>query len=214
MQPFTTLSAIAIPLPWADINTDDIIPATGLNASAKGASVLTDRAQMGRNAFAGYRYRADGSPNPDFVLNQHPYDEGQILIAGRNFGCGSSREMAVWALAEIGLRCIIAPSFGDIFYANTIRNGMLPVVLSPEGVDSLVQRATDKPFDQITVDLEAQTVVTADGRQYGFTLGAYHRHMLLNGLDEIAATLERMSVITAYETAYHKERPWVVETNR
>jgi 3-isopropylmalate/(R)-2-methylmalate dehydratase small subunit len=214
MQPFTTLTSVAIPLHWADINTDDIFPATGVNASAMGSSALTDRAQMGRNAFAGYRYLADGSLNPDFILNQPPYSNAQIMIGGRNFGCGSSREMAVWALGEIGVRCVIAPSFADIFYSNTIRNGMLPVVLQPNEVDDLASLATDEPDDHLTVDLPTQTVSTQSGRQFSFPIGGYHRHMLLNALDEIAATLDRSDAITAFENAYHGERPWVLEVRR
>jgi 3-isopropylmalate/(R)-2-methylmalate dehydratase small subunit len=214
VEPFKILTAIAIPLSWPDINTDDIFPATGINASTTDPSALTDRTQMGQNAFAGYRYLPDGSANPDFIMNRRPYVDGEILIAGRNFGCGSSREMAVWALAQIGLRCVIAPSFGDIFYANTIANGMLPVVLAPDEVETLAQLARDEPSGRLTVNLEAQTVTTPRGRRFSFSIGAYHRHMLLNGLDEIAATLERMSAIIAFETAYHEERSWVLETNR
>ncbi|MBB5164027.1 3-isopropylmalate dehydratase small subunit [Mycobacterium sp. AZCC_0083] len=214
MQPFNTLTAIAIPLTWPDVNTDDIFPATGVNSSTMDPSALTDRTQMGRNAFAGYRYRSDGSPNPNFIMNQRPYVDGEVLIAGRNFGCGSSREMAVWALAQIGVRCIIAPSFGDIFHGNAIANGMLPVVLAPDEVETLALLACNEPLDRLTVNLEAQTISTLHGMRFGFSIGAYHRHMLLNGLDEIAATLERMSSITAFETAYHQERSWILEKNR
>lgn len=207
MEPFTTLTSIGIPLPWPDVNTDDIFPAAGKFSE----KMLTDQEFMGKNAFALHRNRADGTPNPDFVLNQTPYDRGQILIAGRNFGCGSSREMAVWALVAIGIRCIIAPSFADIFQANCMRNGLLPVTLGDDSVAALAAASTRNPTECVTVDLVAQTV--RRGREsWSFEIGGYQRHMLLNGLDEIGATLERLDRIEAHEASYQERFPWLATT--
>jgi 3-isopropylmalate/(R)-2-methylmalate dehydratase small subunit len=214
VEPFAALTAIAAPLPWADVNTDDISPAPGASSVARqpgGAEIFADRARMGRNAFAAYRWDSHGNPNPDFVLNQAPYDQAEILLAGENFGCGSSRETAVWCLAGIGLRCIIAPSFGDIFYNNCVKNGVLPVRLPPEEVAVLTRATQRRPYDRLTVDLEAQLVSMPGGRSFEFQIGEYQRHMLLSGLDEIAATLSRMDAIEAHERWYYSARPWLRE---
>jgi 3-isopropylmalate/(R)-2-methylmalate dehydratase small subunit len=214
IEPFSTLTAIAAPLPWVDVNTDDIFPAAGLKKSGGGTAVMTDRNAMGANAFREYRFRPDGSANPDFVLNQPPYDRSRILVAGRNFGCGSSREMAVWSLSGIGLRCIIAPSFADIFYSNCVTNGLLPVILTDDEVKTVTTLITDQPGTELAIDLDAQTVGCPDGRTFTFTIGSYHRHLLRHGLDEIAATLQRTDVIEDYESKYFEERPWVIPTIR
>jgi len=212
MRPFTSLTAIAAPLPWADVNTDDIFPAPGASSVARkpgGRELFRDRSKMGLNAFAGYRWDANGDPEPGFVLNQAPYDRAQILLSGENFGCGSSREMAVWCLAGIGLRCIIAPSFGDIFYNNCFKNGLLPVRLPAADTARLLELAQARPGAEITVDLRALLVSAPDGQQTPFEVGEYQRHMLLNGLDEIAATMTRLDVIESHEASYLAARPWL-----
>jgi 3-isopropylmalate/(R)-2-methylmalate dehydratase small subunit len=210
MQPFTTLTAVAAPFPKPNINTDDIYP--GPLASPiirlKKAS-MRDRTQMGPNAFAALRYDENAEPNPDFILNKAPYDRAQILIAGANFGCGSSREMAVWALAGIGVRCIIAPSYGDIFYNNCFKNGVLPVRL-PEGeVQELLALAADAADPTFTVDLEGLTVTGPDQTPHRFEVVEYYRQALLGGHDEIAATLLRLDRIEAFDRDYRGQRPWI-----
>ena len=210
MQPFTTLTAVAAPFPKPNINTDDIYP--GPLASPiirlKKAS-MRDRTQMGPNAFAALRYDDNADPNPDFILNQAPYDRAQILIAGANFGCGSSREMAVWALAGIGVRCIIAASYGDIFYNNCFKNGVLPVRLPEAQVQELLALAADAADPTFTVDLVDQTVTGPDQRPHRFVVVEYYRQALLGGHDEIAATLLRLDRIEAFDREYRGERPWI-----
>jgi len=214
MQPFITLTAIAAPLPWGDVNTDDIFPAAALKKSGSGTAMMTDRKAMGANAFRQHRFHPDGTPNPDFPLNQSPYDRSQILVTGRNFGCGSSREMAVWALVGIGLRCIIAPSFADIFYSNCVTNGLLPVTLPDDQVSLVMSVITGQPGTELVVDLDTQTVTCPGKGQFEFTIGSYHRHLLRHGLDEIGATLQRVEAIDNYEARYFEERPWALPTTR
>jgi 3-isopropylmalate/(R)-2-methylmalate dehydratase small subunit len=210
MQPFTTLTAIAVPFPKPNINTDDIYP--GPLASPvvrlKKAS-MRDRSQMGLNAFAALRYDENAEPNPDFILNQAPYDAAQILIAGANFGCGSSREMAVWALAGIGIRCVIAPSYGDIFFNNCLKNGVLPVRLPQAQVEALLAMAANPADATFTVDLVGKTVTGPDDKAHGFEVVEYYRQALLGGLDEISATLSRQARIDAFERDYRGARPWL-----
>jgi 3-isopropylmalate/(R)-2-methylmalate dehydratase small subunit len=212
MRPFTVLSAIAAPLPWADVNTDDIFPAPGSAGSQLNLASLQDPDLLARNAFAGHRWDEDGHPDPCFVLNKQPYDRAQILVTGENFGCGSSREMAVWCLEAIGIRCVIAPSFGDIFYANCFKNGLLPVRLAQREVTTLTEIVTQRPSDEVTVDLTEQTVAAASDVGFSFTIDGYQRQQLLSGLDEIEATLHRLTTIEAHEAAYQKERPWLRRT--
>ncbi|TQM11261.1 3-isopropylmalate dehydratase small subunit [Pseudonocardia kunmingensis] len=212
MEPFTVLTAVAAPLPWSDVNTDDIFPGPGVTPVRHWPSareVLSDRHKMGPNAFAAHRYAEDGTPNPEFVLNRPPYDTAGILIARENFGCGSSREMAVWALVGIGLRCIIAPSFGDIFAGNCVKNGVLPVRLGHDVVERLLTTAAERPDGRFTVDLQECTVTAPDDARHAFAIGAYQRDALLNGLDEIAATLSRLPTIDTHEAAYLARRPWL-----
>jgi len=211
MQPFTRLTAIAVPMPKPNINTDDIYPAPGASPVAKkmGGKAFSDPKQMGMNAFAAFRWDEDANPRPEFILNQAPYDKAQILVAGANFGCGSSREMAVWALAGIGIRCIIAPSFGDIFYNNCFKNGVLPVRLSQAEVDELLSLASDRSDPTLTVDLQAQTITGPDGKVRRFVVVEYYRQALLLGLDEISATLARRERIDAFERDYRGQRPWL-----
>ena len=211
MEPFRTITAIAAPLDWANVNTDDIFPgpAASPRVRAGNGAAMTDRTMMGPNAFGAYRWNDDLTPKPDFILNQPPYDRAGILVARENFGCGSSREMAVWCLQAIGIRAIIAPSFGDIFYNNCFKNGMLPVRLAGDVVEGLLAQVRVAP--ELTIDLEAQMVRSAAGVSHGFDIGAYQRHLLLEGLDEISATLRRMAQITSAEAAYFARRPWLAE---
>ncbi|MET0137544.1 MAG: 3-isopropylmalate dehydratase small subunit [Sphingobium sp.] len=211
MEPFTTLTAIAAPLPWANVNTDDIYPGPGASpvVRAGNVEVLRDRDRMGPNAFAAYRWNDDLSPKTDFVLNQPPFDKAGILIARENFGCGSSREMAVWCLHGIGMRCVIAPSFGDIFYNNCFKSGVLPARVDAQAVEQFLSLAAGSADPSFTVDLDAMTIMAPDGSTFSFQIGAYHRYALLNGLDEIAASLSRMPAIEALEAHYYATRPWL-----
>ncbi|MET0371613.1 MAG: 3-isopropylmalate dehydratase small subunit [Sphingobium sp.] len=168
-----------------------------------------NRAAMSANAFAAHRWNDDLSPRPDFILNQPPYDRAGTLIARDNFGCGSSREMAVWALMGIGIGCVIAPSFGDIFFNNCFKNGFLPVRLPTATVERLLDLAEAMPGAPFTVNLETQAVLAPDGSILPFEVGAYQRDMLLRGLDEIAVTLDKLPAIEAREAAYFGERPWL-----
>jgi 3-isopropylmalate/(R)-2-methylmalate dehydratase small subunit len=213
MEPFTRLTAIAAPMPKPNINTDDIFPAPGASPVAKliGGKAFSDPKQMGRNAFAVFRWDQDGDPLPDFILNQPPYDQARIIVAGANFGCGSSREMAVWALTGTGVRCVIAPSFGDIFYNNCLKNGLLPVRLPQAEVDELLALIGDPATATLTVDLTDQTVRGADGKARAFAIVAYFRQALLGGLDEISATSARMDKIEAFDRDYRRQRPWLTD---
>jgi 3-isopropylmalate/(R)-2-methylmalate dehydratase small subunit len=200
MEKFTTLRAIAAPLPRENIDTDLIWPGTSRGSLRKGDQAM--------NMFGTLRFDKDGNERPEFVLNREPYRNAKILIAGDNFGCGSSREMAVWALYDWGLRCIIAPSFGDIFYNNACINGLLPVKLPVEVVRHLTELAENPAIGEFTVSLEALTVTAPDGSTYPFTLGAYHRTLMLEGLDEIGFTLKQLPAIEAFERRYRQARPW------
>ena len=180
-----------MPLFQANVDTDQIIPKQFLKS--------IKRTGFGANLFNDWRFLKDGSPNPGFVLNETKYKNASILLAGKNFGCGSSREHAPWALAEYGFRVIIASSFADIFYNNSLKNGLLPVVLPEEKVAELVQRATDKENYQLTVDLETQTVTDTADFNEKFSINEFSRYCLLNGLDDIALTLQNEAVISLYE---------------
>ena len=211
MERFTVFTSIAAPLFWANINTDDIYPgpaASPVVRAGKGG-ILRERSMMSANAFAAHRLNDDLSPKPGFILNQPPYDKAGILIARENFGCGSSREMAVWALEGIGIRSIIAPSFGDIFYNNCFKSGVLPVRLSVDEVEELLALARDSVDPTFTIDLEEKEVRAPGGKAYAFEVGDYHRDALLAGLDEIAASLARLPMVEAHERAYYAQRPWL-----
>ncbi len=201
MQPFTTLTAIAAPLPMANVDTDQIIPARFLKT--------IKRSGLGKNLFAGLRYDDQGAERGDFVLNQEPYRGAEILIAHENFGCGSSREHAPWALLDFGIRSVIAPSFADIFHGNCFKNGVLPVVLPRAVCDQLMEDAKLGANARITVDLERQVVVRPSGEEIPFSVDPFRRHMLLNGLDEIGQTLQRTTEIEGYEAARHAAKPWM-----
>jgi 3-isopropylmalate/(R)-2-methylmalate dehydratase small subunit len=201
MQPFTRLTAVAAPLELANIDTDKIIPARFLRR-LRGP----DYAKL---AFHDIRYDADGNDRPEFVLNQAPYRDAKILVAGANFGCGSSREAAVYVLFDYGIRAVIAPSFGDIHYGNELQNGMLPVVLPDAVCQTLRRQLRDQPGAQIGVDLVAQTVTGPDGAQYGFEIDANHKERLLNGLDDIGLVMQNIDAIEAFEKNHHHELPWL-----
>ena len=201
MDKFTTLTGIAAPLPLINVDTDMIIPKQFLKT--------IKRSGLGKNLFDEMRYLDDGSENPDFVLNKPQYRKAEILIAGDNFGCGSSREHAPWAIKDFGIRCVIAPSFADIFYNNCFKNGILPIALPQEVVDVLMADAEKGENARMTVDLEAQTVTTSDGQVFSFEVDPFKKHCLLNGLDDIALTLEKAAAIDAYEAKAAQERPWV-----
>ena len=217
MEPFTVLNGIAAPMPLTNVNTDDIYPASGLNPALRNnPAALRSRDQLGLNAFGVWRWQKDGTPRHDFVLNRPPFDAAQILLAFENFGCGSSREMAVWALVGTGIRCVVAPSFGDIFYGNCFKNGMLPVRLPHETVTALIEMAeaataADPSAATVSVDLERQLVTAPDDSVHAFDVEPYRRQLLLEGLDEVAATMQRQEQITRFETEYAARRPWVTE---
>jgi len=191
MEPFTVVTGIVAPLDRPNVDTDQIIPKQFLKR--------IERTGFGEFAFFDWRYLPDGGPNPDFELNQPGYEGAKILVAGRNFGCGSSREHAVWALLEYGFRALIAPSFADIFYNNCIQNGVLPVALPEERVRELIRKAEERPGYELTVDLEQQALYDADGLRQPFDIDPFVRERLLNGLDDIALTLRREKEISAFE---------------
>ena len=202
MEKFDKLTGIAAPMPLVNIDTDMIIPKQFLKT--------IKRTGLGVNLFDEMRYDRDGGEVADFVLNKPAYREAEILVAGDNFGCGSSREHAPWALLDFGIRCVISTSFADIFYNNCFKNGILPVVLTPEQVDVLMKDAEKGANARITVDLEEQTVTSADGQVFGFEVDSFKKLCLLNGLDDIGLTLENAAAsIDAYETKAAQARPWV-----
>ncbi len=200
MDKFTTLTGIAAPMPLVNIDTDMIIPKQFLKTIA--------RSGLGKNLFDEMRYTQDGAEIPDFVLNQPAYRKAEILVAGDNFGCGSSREHAPWALLDFGIRCVISTSFADIFFNNCFKNGILPIVLPQEAVDVLMADAKKGANARMTVDLPAQTVTTSDGQVFGFEVDSHRKHCLINGLDDIGLTLEKASSIDAYEAKAATTRPW------
>jgi 3-isopropylmalate/(R)-2-methylmalate dehydratase small subunit len=201
MEKFTQLTGIAAPLPLINVDTDMIIPKQFLKT--------IKRSGLGRNLFDEMRYDADGNEIPDFVLNRPAYREAQILVAGENFGCGSSREHAPWALLDFGIRCVIAPSYADIFFNNCFKNGILPIVLPQEQVDLLMKEAEKGANARMTVDLEAQTVTAPDGTVFSFEVDPFRKHCLLNGLDDIGLSLEKVAVIDSFEARAAQARPWV-----
>ncbi len=200
MDKFTELRAVAAPLMLANVDTDCIIRMERL--------ARLDRGEFGPWAFESLRYLPDGSENPQFVLNQAPWRGAKILLAGENFGCGSSRETAVWALWDLGVRSVIAPSFGDIFYGNCFQNGLLPIRLSAATVDEIAA-AVRAEAREIAIDLERQRVTTAEGRTYAFDIEAQRKHMLLEGLDAVGETLMHAAAIDAFAARDRGERPWL-----
>ena len=201
MDKFTTLTGIAAPMPLVNIDTDMIIPKQFLKT--------IKRSGLGINLFDEMRYDRDGNELPDFILNQPAYRQTQILVAGDNFGCGSSREHAPWALLDFGIRCVISTSFADIFFNNCFKNGILPIVLPQDVVDVLMEDAQKGANARITVNLESQTVTTSDGVSFAFEIDPFRKHCLLNGLDDIGLTMEKAPRIDSYETQMAQARPWV-----
>lgn len=199
MEAFTKLTAIAAPLPIMNVDTDMIIPKQFLRT--------IKRTGLGINLFNDMRYDEAGNEIPDFILNKEPYRHAEILVAGDNFGCGSSREHAPWALLDFGIRCVIAPSFADIFFNNCFKNGILPIVLKQEFVKRIMDEA--KAGHKVTIDLAAQKIALTDGTEIGFDIEPFRKHCLLNGLDDIGLTLEKADEITAYEDETRNEKPWL-----
>lgn len=199
MQPFTTLTSTPAPLKVVNVDTDMIIPKQYLKT--------IKRTGLGTALFSEMRYKEDGSENPDFVLNQPAYRKAQILVAGDNFGCGSSREHAPWALLDFGIRCVISTSFADIFYNNCFKNGILPIKVTPEQLDALFDDAERGSNATLTIDLEAQTIKGPDGGEIRFELDPFRKHCLLNGLDDIGLTMEKATKIEAFEEKL-KQREW------
>jgi 3-isopropylmalate/(R)-2-methylmalate dehydratase small subunit len=200
MEKFTTLTGVAAPLPIINVDTDMIIPKDYLKT--------IKRTGLGAGLFSEMRYNEDGSENPDFVLNKPAYRNAKVLVAGDNFGCGSSREHAPWALLDFGIRCVISTSFADIFYNNCFKNGILPIVVSPEDLEKLMDDAERGANATLTVDLEKNEIRGPDGGVITFDLDAFKRHCLLNGIDDIGLTLEKAPAIDAYEKQLADNRPW------
>ena len=200
MQKFTTLSGIAAPLPLVNIDTDMIIPKQFLKT--------IKRSGLGANLFDEMRFDREGNEIEDFVLNKPPYRAAQILVAGDNFGCGSSREHAPWAIADFGITCVIASSFADIFYNNCFKNGILPIALPQDQVDVLMQDAEKGANARIEVDLEALTITSTDGEVFTFEVDAFKKHCLMNGLDDIGLTMEKAAAIDTFEAKAAASRPW------
>ncbi|MBN8976145.1 MAG: 3-isopropylmalate dehydratase small subunit [Rhizobiales bacterium] len=200
MDKFTTLEGVAAPLKIINVDTDMIIPKQYLKT--------IKRTGLGKGLFSEQRYNDDGSDNPDFVLNKPAYKNAKILVAGDNFGCGSSREHAPWALLDFGIRCVISTSFGDIFYNNCFKNGILPIRVSQEDLDKLFDDAERGANSTLTVDLANQEIRGPDGGKVTFEIDAFRKHCLINGLDDIGLTMEKKSSITSYEAKAHEARPW------
>ncbi|MFE8871593.1 3-isopropylmalate dehydratase small subunit [Acetobacter persici] len=201
MEKFTTLSAVAAALPEDNIDTDKIIPARFLKT--------TQRTGLGKYAFDSVRYRPDGSENPDFILNKEPWRKAEILVTYDNLGCGSSREHAPWALLDFGIRCVIAPSFADIFFNNCFKNGILPIRLPREICDQLMSDSTMGSNARLTIDLPRQVVIRPDGEEVPFEIDPFRKHMLLEGLDDIGQTLQHETEIKSFEQKVAGERPWM-----
>ena len=201
MDKFDKLSGIAAPLPLINIDTDMIIPKQFLKT--------IKRSGLGVNLFDEMRYDDDRNEIPDFVLNKPQYRDAEILVAGDNFGCGSSREHAPWAIKDFGIRCVIAPSFADIFYNNCFKNGILPIALPQDQVDVLMKDAEKGSNARIEIDLEAQTITSSDGEVFHFEVDAFKKHCLMNGLDDIGLTMEKAGSIKAFEDQAAQARPWV-----
>ncbi|WIV50944.1 3-isopropylmalate dehydratase small subunit [Marivivens sp. LCG002] len=200
MEKYQKLTGIAAPMPLVNIDTDMIIPKIFLKT--------IKRSGLGVNLFDEMRYDRQGNEIPDFVLNKPQYRDAEILIAGDNFGCGSSREHAPWAIADFGIKAIVSTSFADIFFNNCFKNGILPIVLPQDVVDVLMKDAEKGSNARMTVDLENQTITTSDGQEFKFEVDAFKKHCLLNGLDDIGLTMEHVSAIDAFEAKNKEAFPW------
>jgi 3-isopropylmalate/(R)-2-methylmalate dehydratase small subunit len=201
MEKFTKLTGVAAPMPIVNVDTDMIIPKDYLKT--------IKRTGLGTGLFAEMRYKDDGSENPDFVLNKPAYRKAQILVAGDNFGCGSSREHAPWALLDFGIRCVISTSFGDIFYNNCFKNGILPIRVTQADLDKLFDDAERGANATLTIDLANQEIRGPDGGTLKFEIDPFRKHCLFNGLDDIGLTMEKKSAIDSYEDKLKRERAWV-----
>lgn len=201
MQKFHTLTGIAAPLPMMNVDTDMIIPKQHLKT--------IKRTGLGQFLFDELRFQQTGEEIPDFILNQPPYRDAKILIAGDNFGCGSSREHAPWALLDFGIRCVIAPSFADIFFNNCLKNGILPIALSQADVDALMSQAQNPETATMTIDLPQQAIQTHQGESISFTVDEFRKHCLLNGLDDISLTLQKADKIAEFERQQQQSLPWL-----
>ena len=201
MEKFEKFSGIAAPMPLVNIDTDMIIPKQFLKT--------IKRSGLGVNAFAEMRYKSDGSEVEDFVLNKQAYRDSSILVAGDNFGCGSSREHAPWALSDFGIKVVVSTSFADIFFNNCFKNGMLPIILPADQVEILMNDSEKGSNARIEVDLEAQSITSSDGKVFSFEVDPFKKHCLLNGLDDIGLTMEKSSSIDAFEKKLEIEQPWL-----
>ena len=201
MEKFTRLTGVAAPLPLANVDTDKIIPARFLKT--------IKRTGLGVHLFDTLRFDTEGRERPEFVLNNEPYRHAEILIAHENFGCGSSREHAPWALLDFGIRCVIAPDFGDIFYNNCFKNGVLPIRLPRAVCDQLIQDAKLGGNARLTIDLQEQVVVRPNGERINFEIDPFRKHLLLNGLDDIGQTLQHAAQIDGYEARERAGKPWL-----
>ncbi|MBL8670873.1 MAG: 3-isopropylmalate dehydratase small subunit [Alphaproteobacteria bacterium] len=201
MQKFTTLTGTAAPLPMINVDTDMIIPKQYLKT--------IKRTGLGKHLFDEMRHTPEGKEKPDFVLNKKPYRDAKILVAGENFGCGSSREHAPWALLDFGIVCILAPSFADIFYNNCFKNGVLPIALPKDKIEALMADAKDKENPVLTVDLKTQTIKRPNGASVSFEIDPFRKHCLLNGLDDIGLTLEKAAAIDTFEKSQRTAEPWL-----
>jgi 3-isopropylmalate/(R)-2-methylmalate dehydratase small subunit len=201
MEKFTKITGVAAPMPLINIDTDMIIPKLFLKT--------IKRSGLGVNLFDEMRYDDERRERPDFVLNKPAYRTTEILVAGDNFGCGSSREHAPWAIKDFGIRCVISTSFADIFFSNCFKNGILPIVMPKEVVDVLLKDAEKGENARMSVDLEAQTVTTSDGEVFPFEVDSFKKHCLLQGLDDIGQTMNKIAAIDGFEAKANLERPWV-----
>jgi 3-isopropylmalate/(R)-2-methylmalate dehydratase small subunit len=201
MKTFTTLSGPAAPLPMINVDTDQIIPKQYLSAIS--------RAGLGKGLLHDFRYDSADKEKPDFILNREPYRDAKILLAGDNFGCGSSREHAPWSLDDFGIRCVIAPGFADIFFNNCVKNGVLLIVMEEAKVNELMALADNPQSCEMTVDLEAQSIALADGSSVSFEIESFRKHRLMNGLDDIEITLQKDAEISAFEAKQKAAMPWL-----
>ena len=201
MEKFNKLTGIAAPMPLVNIDTDMIIPKQFLKT--------IKRSGLGANLFDEMRFDQDGNEIADFVLNKKAYRNAEIIVAGENFGCGSSREHAPWALLDFGIKCVISTSYADIFYNNCFKNGILPIVLKPEEVELLMEDSKNGENARISIDLERQIVQSSEGIEFSFEIDEFKKHCLLNGLDDIGLTMEKASSIDEFEEKYQRQMPWV-----
>ena len=201
MEKFTRLTGVAAPMDAINVDTDQIIPKLHLRT--------IKRTGLGKVVFDELRFNQDGTEKPEFILNQEPYRNAEILVAGDNFGCGSSREHAPWALLDFGIRCIVSTSFADIFYNNCFKNGILPVTVSAQELEALMADASDRENPVLTVDLHAQEITRPNGAVVGFKVDDFRRDCLLDGLDDIGLTMQKVAMIDTFETAQRERQPWL-----